>query len=55
MIRKSERQFRRRARTWNRSSAVSDRHIERVLRQTWWLFGIIPLYSRDRIISDNLP
>lgn len=54
MIQKTVRQFRRRSRTWARGYATSEEHIERVKRETWWLLGVVPLYSREWIIADNL-
>lgn len=33
---------------------ASSRHTEKVLRETWWLLGAIPLYSRDTILEHNL-
>jgi hypothetical protein len=52
MIRKTVRQFRRHANTWNNGSNTT--HTERVRRETWWLFAILPLYSRDWIVADTM-
>lgn len=44
MIHKSVRLFKRN----------SDGHTEKVCRQTWWLLGIIPVYTSDYILHHNL-
>ena len=52
MILRRVRQFKRRVPDWDHG--VGERHIELVYRETWWLFGFIPLYSWDRIGSSNV-
>lgn len=32
---------------------LNERHIEKVLREKWMLFGVIPLFIRDSIITHN--
>lgn len=49
MIRKTERRFKRQRREWERGYVSSLNHIEHVKRETWWLLGLIPLYTRDFI------
>lgn len=51
MLRKTQRNFRRRVKTWPERN---EHHNELVLRETWWLFGILPLYSRETIEKTNI-
>ena len=54
MIKKTISKFKRRVKT-NPGQKFNDAyHIERVLRETWWLFWIIPMYSRDTIEATNI-
>lgn len=53
MIRKTQRIFQRKMRTWP-GSVFTQQHTELVLRETWWFLGVIPLYSRDNIEKTNL-
>lgn len=45
--------FKRLAPSWDRHSKT-DKHTEKVVRESWWLFGFIPLYIRDNVRTDNL-
>lgn len=56
MIRKTVRYFKRLSPSWDgpTKSQTTDEHIERILRETWWLFGVLPIYSRDKIVADNM-
>lgn len=54
VIRKTVRHFRRRSFTWNNHRLFPERHVETVLRETWWLFGVMPLYSRDEIVGTDI-
>lgn len=51
MIRKTVKDYKRLVQTWNFDY---EKHIERVLCETWWLFWIIPIYSRETIITTNI-
>ena len=55
MIWKTQREFRRRARTWpkRRYETITEYHNERVTKETWW-FLFIPLYSREWITHTNI-
>ena len=53
MLRKTVRDYRRIVRTWNRKYR-DETHVERVVRETWWLLGIIPLYSSEKIVATNI-
>jgi hypothetical protein len=36
-------------------SRLSDEHhTEKVVLERWWLFGFIPLYSRENVVTNNL-
>lgn len=37
-----------------RHAAKNSSHIEKVLTETWWLLRVIPLYSRDTILSTTM-
>jgi hypothetical protein len=50
VIAKTQRTFCRRVRTYLDPKAHKY-HEETVVRDTWWLLGFIPLYSRDTIAS----
>jgi len=50
MLRKSIKMFRRQC----VDGVGTGKHYERVHRETWWLFWIIPLYSRDTIVAHNM-
>lgn len=50
MIRKTQKHFQR----FRKSGIYVTRHKETVLRETWWLFWVIPVYSRERILTSNL-
>lgn len=54
MIFKSSRLFKRTRRTWTNGTGALEKHIERVRRETWWLFWFIPIYSRDEIVAHSL-
>lgn len=49
MIRKTQRIFNRRVKSWPNDAFPIHTHTERVLRETWWLLWTLPLYSRDTI------
>lgn len=51
MIKKTDKFLKRRARVWERRSAIDDMVPEYVRRETWWLFWLIPLYQRDTVID----
>lgn len=51
MVRKTVRIFKRLTKSWDEGG---ESHIEKVVRETWWLFGVIPLYSRDTVQTSNL-
>lgn len=54
MIRKTITIHKRYAKSWRRNHLrKDDRHIEQVVRETWW-FLFIPLYSRDAVHTTNL-
>lgn len=38
----------------NRRPLKYSHGIERVLTETWWLLGIIPIYSRETILSSTM-
>jgi hypothetical protein len=50
VIRKSIKLFRRK----RKDGIGNDVHYERVQRETWWLFWIVPLYQRDAIVAHNM-
>lgn len=50
MIRKTQKHFHR----FRSSGIYMTQHKETVLRETWWLFWVIPVYSRERILTSNL-
>ena len=55
MITKTVRTYKRHRRSWHQPQAtMNDVHVEKYHRETWWLFGFIPLYVRDTIIGNNL-
>jgi len=54
MIRKTVKDFRRMVNSGEPTLAGSKTHIERVCRDTWWLLGFIPLYSRDVIVATSI-
>jgi hypothetical protein len=54
MVYKTQRIFRRRVKTWPNDTSESIRHVERVRRDTWWLLGLVPIYSRETIIATNI-
>jgi hypothetical protein len=51
MIRKTDKYLKRRARVWARGYAIDGEVVEIFQRETWWLFWIIPIYSRDTVID----
>lgn len=55
MIRKTVRIFKRYAKTW-RGNRIrkDDTHVESVVRETWWLFAVLPIYSREAIRDHNM-
>jgi len=53
MLRKTVKEYRRMCKTRNYGIANS-RHIERVMKETWWLLWIIPMYSRETITATNI-
>lgn len=54
MIRKTAKVFKRRALSWESGYLTNESHVETVYRETWWLFGIIPLYSHDALLRHSL-
>ena len=54
MISKTVKMFKRRRGEGLYPSSVDKAFTETVKRETWWLFWIIPLYSREEILSSNL-
>jgi hypothetical protein len=55
MIQKTVKTFRYTRRDWHwRKRRRKDTHTETYLRATWWLLWIIPLYSHDELVGNNL-
>lgn len=51
MIRKTDKYLKRFSRVFERGYLDNEHAIETVRRETWWLFWIVPIYSRDTIWS----
>lgn len=51
MIRKTDLYIKRTARVWERGYTTNETVHELVRRETWWLLGLLPLYSRDTVVS----
>lgn len=51
MIRKTDKFLKRRVRVWERGYVIDEKVAEYVRRETWWLLWIVPLYSRDTVVS----
>lgn len=47
MVRKTQSTFKRRV------GKGLDAHTDKVLRETWWLLWVIPLYVRESILGSN--
>lgn len=54
MLSKRIKLFTRRARSRPGSRINDDHHVEKVQRESWVLFGFIPVYSRETILAHNL-
>jgi len=58
MIQKTQRRYKRQVNSYKpnhkKSKTSSLNHWEVVIRETWWLLGIIPIYSRDTIITSTM-
>ncbi len=52
MIQKTQRMLKRRVRSGYPFD--NDKYMERVLVETWWLLGFIPLYSRQKIEASTV-
>ena len=52
MIRKTDKYFKRRDQVWALGMPTDVSVTEYVRRETWWLLGVIPLYSRDTVIDN---
>ena len=52
MIKKTDKYMKRSALVWNRKEFSKDQTTVEIVRvETWWLFYIIPLYSKETIID----
>jgi len=51
VIRKTDKFLKRKARVWGRDYLDNIKVPEIVRRETWWLFWIIPIYSRDTVVD----
>jgi hypothetical protein len=54
MISKTVKVFKRNVKTWPDRKMNEEMHTERVLRETWWLLWVIPVFSRDSIEASNI-
>lgn len=53
MISKTIKEYIRRVKSKNYGSS-KEYHVERVVKETWWLLWFIPIYSQETIISTNI-
>ena len=51
MIQKTDVYLKRRAKVWEQGHADCSTTAEIFRRETWWLMGFIPLYSRETVID----
>ena len=49
MLRKTEKYFKRNVQAWDRGHLTDEKSTVWILNETWWIFFIIPIYSRDTI------
>lgn len=57
MIQKTVRTFMQRRPSWKGRKLhelENEKHTEKYHRSTWWLLGLIPLYTHDTIIGNSL-
>lgn len=53
VIRKTAKAFYRHASNYGRGYVSDTKHVEQILRETWW-FLFVPLYTRDTITNTNM-
>ena len=53
MLRKTVKEYKRRVESWD-IKYNDEHHFERILRETWSIFWIIPIYSRETILTTNI-
>ena len=51
MIRKTDKFLKRRVRVYEVGFGIDNKVTEIFRRETWWLFWLIPLYSRDTVVD----
>ena len=54
MIRKTQKIKLRRVPSWVRGYTSDATHVEKIIVETWWFCGVLPIYSRERIFDNSL-